>query len=206
MSEHVTRWLGAYLDGELGGLRLRQVEDHLTRCATCRAELAELRSLAALLQESLAPAALTAPDRFMAQVGLGLRPRPAQPTWRRALGMGWRLAPLGLLGAWAFGQAVLIVSRFALAALRLGFGSDVLAAWLPAPPDVLYPQASWLTLALGLPDASLNDVARVLASVLRDGGPLGWLALLNLALLVLIGLMYWSWLASWWARRQHQPH
>ena len=197
MSEHATRWLGAYVDGELGPGRLRQVEDHVTRCATCRAELEELRSLAALLQESLAPAALTAPDRFMAQVGLGLRPRPAQPTWRRALGMGWRLAPLGLLGAWAFGQTALIVSRLALAVLRLGFGSDVVAEWMPA---------SWLTLALGLSDPGLNDVARVLGGVLRDGGPLGWFATLNLALLVLIGLMYLSWLASWWARRQRQPH
>jgi hypothetical protein len=33
--------------------------------------------------------------------------------------------------------------------------------------------------------------------------PLGWGITLNLVSLVVIGLLYWSWLASWWARRQH---
>jgi hypothetical protein len=27
---------------------------------------------------------------------------------------------------------------------------------------------------------------------------------LNLVSLVVIGLLYWSWLASWWARLQHR--
>ena len=52
MSEHVTEWLNAYLDGELHGARLRQVENHLAECAECRAELDECAELSALLQRN----------------------------------------------------------------------------------------------------------------------------------------------------------
>ena len=103
---------------------MRQVEAHLARCATCRAELEELRALAALLQESPAAESLTPPERFVAQVGLRLPRRPERPAWQRALETGWQLAPLGLLGAWAFVQAVFVVSSVVLGALRMGLGGD----------------------------------------------------------------------------------
>jgi hypothetical protein len=47
---HVLEWLEAYLDGELKGGRLHQVEAHLQVCEDCRAELLALRQLSALLQ------------------------------------------------------------------------------------------------------------------------------------------------------------
>ena len=50
MIEHVNEWLGAYLDGELRGLRLRQVESHLAECSVCHSELESLRNLSALLR------------------------------------------------------------------------------------------------------------------------------------------------------------
>jgi hypothetical protein len=199
MTEHVTAWLGAYHDGELRGRRLRQVEAHLAHCATCRADLESLRALAALLQESPAAETLTPPERFVAQVGLQLPRRPEQPAWQRALETGWRLVPLGLLGAYAFVQAVFVVAGVVLAALRMGLGGDVAAGLLPASQ-----QGLWLTGISSLSGAGLNDVGRMVRQLLRSGGPLGWGVTLNLALLVVIGLLYWSWLASWWARRQHR--
>jgi len=51
MSNHVTEWLNAYLDGELKGKQHHQVEEHLVECDTCQAELESLQSLSALLQE-----------------------------------------------------------------------------------------------------------------------------------------------------------
>ena len=85
MNQHVTPWLGAYHDGELKGLRLRQVEAHLAQCAACRVDLEKLQALGALLQESPAATGLMPPDRFVAQVGLRLPRRPTQPAWQRAL-------------------------------------------------------------------------------------------------------------------------
>jgi hypothetical protein len=197
--EHVTTWLGAYHDGELRGLRLSKVEAHLSHCETCRAELEGLRALTALLQESPAPAGLTQPDRFVAQVGLRLPRRPAQPTWKRVLEIGWRLAPVGLLGAWVFVHAALLVSSIVLGALELGIGSDVAAWLLPASR-----QGSWLSTALNLSSLNLEDLGQMTSQLWGNGGPLGWGLMLNLASVVMIGLLYWSWLASWWVRRQRK--
>jgi predicted anti-sigma-YlaC factor YlaD len=199
MTEHVTTWLGAHHDGELQGRRLRQVEAHLVHCATCRSELESLQALGTLLQESPAAQGLTPPERFVAQVGLRLPRRPERPAWQRALEIGWQLTPLGLLGAWAFVQAVLVVAGAGLVALRMGLGGDVLAGLLPASQQGLS-----LSEISNLSGASLGDVGRIMLGVLGNGGPLGWGVTLNLVSLAVIGLLYWSWLASWWARRQHR--
>jgi anti-sigma factor RsiW len=198
MNQHVASWLGAYHDGELAGLRLRQVEAHLAQCETCRTELERIRALAALLQESPAATGLVPPDRFVAQVGLRLPRRPTQPAWQRALETGWRLVPLGLFGAWAFVQAVFAVAGVVMLALRLGVGGEALAGLLPPV------KASWLAQVAQLSGASLSDVGRVILRMLGSGGPLGWGVTLNTMSLVVIGLLYWSWLASWWARHQHR--
>jgi len=199
MTEHVTAWLGAYHDGELQGRRLRQVETHLAHCATCRADLERLRALAALLLESPAAENLTPPERFVAQVGLRLPRRPARPAWQRGLEIGWQLVPLGLLGAWAFVQAVFVVAGAVLVALRMSLEGDVVAGLLPASQQGLS-----LSETFSLSGASLGDVGRIMLRLLGNRGPLGWGVTLNLVLLVLIGLLYWSWMASWWALRQHR--
>ena len=209
MTKHVTAWLGAYHDGELRGRQLRQVEAHLAHCVTCRADLERLQALAALLQESPAAESLTPPERFVAQVGLRLPHRPERPAWQRALEIGWQLAPLGLLGAWTFVQAVFAMAGVVLVALRMGLGGDV-AAWLLRPELVEGLAGSgkrgpyWLTEIFSLSGAGLNDVLQVMLRLLSGGGPLGWGVTLNLLSLAVIGLLYWSWLASWWARRQHR--
>ena len=199
MTKHVTTWLGAYHDGELRGLRLRQVEAHLAHCATCRADLERLQALAALLQESPVAENLTPPERFVAQVGLRLPRRPERSAWQRMLEIGWQLAPLGLLGAWVFVQAVFTMAGAVLVALQMGLGGELVAGLLPASQQGLS-----LSEIFSLSGASLGDVGRIVLQLLSSGGPLGWGVTLNLVSLVVIGLLYWSWLASWWARRQHR--
>jgi len=199
MTEHVTAWLGAYHDGELHGRRLHQVETHLAQCAACRAELESLRALTRLLQASPAAVGIAPPERFVAQVGLRMPRRPAQSPWRKGLEIGWRLAPPGLLGAWAFIEAAFTVASIVLLALRLGAGGDLIAGLLPAGS-----QAFRLADMLSLSDASLREVGRVALEVWEGGGPLGWGFTLNLVSSAVIGLLYCSWLATWWARRQHQ--
>jgi hypothetical protein len=199
MTQHVTAWLGAYHDGELRGLRLRQVETHLAHCATCHAELERLRALTTLLQESPAAKGLAPPERFVAQVGLRLPHRPERPAWRRTLDIGWQLVPLGLLGAWAFVQAVFVVAWVVLVALQMSLGGDMAAWLLPASH-----QEPWLTGVLSLSGANLGDVGQMMLELWRDVEPLGWGVTLNLVSLVVIGLLYWSWLASWWARHNRR--
>jgi hypothetical protein len=199
MTQHVTAWLGAYHDGELKGRQLRQVEAHLARCATCRAELESLRALTALLRESPAAEGLMPPERFMAQVGLQLPRRSEKTTVQRTLEFGWRLVPVGLLGAWAFVHTVFIVTGAVLFALRMGLDGDVAAWLLPAVQ-----RGPWLTEIFNPSGATLNDVGRVTLQLLSHGGLLSWSVTLNLVLLAVFGLLYWSWLASWWARRRRR--
>ncbi len=199
MTEHMTTWLEAYHDGELRGRRMRQVEAHLADCATCRAELEKLQALAALLQESPAPRNLMPSERFVAQVGLRLPRPPGRPAWQRTLEIGWRLSPLALFGAWAFGQAVFVVAGLALGVLQMGPKGNVVAGLLPTSQ-----QGAPLAELFNLSGAALNDASRIMLWLLSNGGPLGWGVTLSLLLQVVIGLLYWSWLAGWWAYRQRR--
>ena len=199
MNQHVMGWLGAYHDGELEESRRRQVEAHLQSCEGCRTELNRLRALARLLQASPRPGELTPPERFVSQVRLQLRPRPAQPAWRSVLEIGWRLAPLGLFGAWGFAQAVFFVSAAVLVALGAGLDGNLAMQWLPSAQDL------WAVQLLTLPISGLE--AGTIGAVLQflgDGWLSAWSFALKTGLLVVTGLLYWSWLASWWVRQQHQ--
>jgi len=191
MNEHVSAWLEAYHDGELQGRRWQQVKSHLAECAACRAELDTLRTLSAWLQSGPAAENLTPPERFVAQVGLRLPRHQDQPVWWQAAHIGWRLAPVGLFGVWAILQAVFIVAQVVLLALRWG-GEPALQ------------NAAWLN-HLG---AGLNDLAPVGLADLDGVFPLGALAgsVLYLGLMALIGVLYWSWLASWWVRQHPRPN
>jgi anti-sigma factor RsiW len=133
MNEHVMDWLAAYHDGELHGTRLRQVERHLEGCPDCRAELEAMKALSALLQEHPAMPKRTAPERFVAQVKLRAQPpfgAAAQPPFGTTA--GWLVIPLGLLGLWAFVQAILLVSQLVLIMLPLFDGLwGTPSAWFP---------------------------------------------------------------------------
>lgn len=191
MNQHVTSWLEAYHDGELHGMRLRQVEAHLAECAACRTELEQLQALSALLQESPAAARRTSPDRFVAQVKLRLARRPEQTVGKRALETGWRLIPVGLLGTWAFAQTVFVIVGIVFIASNMS--GDTAASLLPVPGG------SWLLEAFRWTGMHLDRVERM---VLQWLSTLGGLALLNLTLLIVFALLYWSWLASWWVRQR----
>ncbi len=200
MNQHVMGWLEAYHDGEVEEPRRRQIEAHLQSCASCRAELSRLQALAHLLQAAPLPKGLTPPERFVAQVKLQLKPRPAQPAWQSALETGWRLVPVGLLGTWGFAQAVFLVSAAVLVALGAGLDGKVVMQWLPSAHDL------WAAQVLMLPLSGLETgIIETGLEFLGDGWLLlTWGFLLETGLLVVIGLLYWSWLASWWVRQQHQ--
>jgi anti-sigma factor RsiW len=194
MNGHVTHWLAAYHDGELRGRRLRQVEDHLAECAACRVELDELQCLSTLLHESPAAEGLLSPERFVAQVGLRLPRRPTQPAWQRTLEAGWRLAPAGLIGTWAFVQAVFIVTGIVLIGLQV-CGIDVMGLQQAASHQ------TWLTAGLSFLGAGLSPTT---LTVLNTLNVLIWGLALYLTATIAVVLLYWSWLASLWARRRHQ--
>ena len=188
MNEHVSAWLEAFHDGELAGRRMHQVISHLAQCAACRAELDRLQALSTLLQASPAASHLTPPERFVARVGLRLPRHQAYPLWDRAASIGWRLTPVGLFGAYAIFQAVFIMTGIVMLALRLG-------------GEPARQSAAWFN-SLG---NSLNDLAPIGLPALDSVLSTNWSSVLYLGLMAVIGLLYWSWLATWWVRQHHRP-
>jgi len=119
MSKHVTEWLNAYLDGELQGSQLHQVEAHLGECESCMTELEALEKLSGLLQEVPAPE-FTSPERFAAQVSLRL-PHEQKTIYRKTLlEVGWWMIPVGLLAVWVFMSTSFLMSDILSTASNFG--------------------------------------------------------------------------------------
>lgn len=205
MNGHVTNLLPAYYDGQLNGKRLRQVEEHLQTCLTCQAELQELNALSALLHAPPVADDLLPPDVFVAQVGMRLPRKQQRPEMQRRLLAGWQAIPFGLLGIWAFVQAVFVVSSVIMLTLNVVPGGDQIVAMLPSP-EAAPAQGDSSLLLLGrlgfgfFGDPGAIKLGRFGMQIFGDISPIGWSILLNVVITGLIGLMYWSWLASWWIR------
>jgi hypothetical protein len=197
--EHVSPWLGAYIDNELADHRRVEVETHLAHCQDCRAQLEELRALTSLLHADPLPAAALSETDFTAQVLANL-PRRAEPqSWGlRILHLTWKFAPLGLFGAWAFFQAVVWVSGVLLVALEfIPAGQQAFEAFLP------FASGSGFTpslLELDLLNALLQQAPLELPVI----DLLSPLVLLNLLLMLVLGVLFLSWLASWWIYQRSQ--
>ena len=138
MSNHVTEWLNAYFDGELKGTRLRQVEEHLAKCETCRAELESLQGLSAMLQE-IPAAELPSAERFATQVNLLLPQKRTAAPRRQLLEVGWWMIPVGLLMAWIFVSTAILISDVFSAADSFGLLDDTTSALVAGSSD----QAVW---------------------------------------------------------------
>jgi predicted anti-sigma-YlaC factor YlaD len=199
MSEHIQEWLNAYLDGELSGARLRQVESHLADCGICRAELDELQQLSALLHDTAPAGDFLSTERFVANLTLNLPRQPERTSNRRALEIGWWLIPVSVLGIWVFVQVTLALSAVFQAASTVGLFGETFA-WIGSAQ----PQMNWFATLTGLFGDQLGLTSRFALSALNEAevslrnwvGPYLWQALL--------GVIYLGWLASWWFRQPGQ--
>ncbi len=205
MSEHVTEWLGIYLDGELDGRRRHQVEEHLEKCAACRAELAELRSLSNVLQETSPAESAMRADRFAANLVLQLHARETAGSLPRhapapqpspSLGAAWWLVPALLLAAWVSFQVFLNTSTLALLAGRAGLFGNV-ASWLPGGVG----ETAWYSASLSLFGSQLNSSGRDLLDGLNVVSLLSSSFIIQFAWQAGVALLDLGWLAFWLRRR-----
>ena len=194
MSNHVIEWLSAYLDGELKGRQLHQVEEHLAECEACQTELDSLQGLSSLLQEVHAPT-LVSHERFVSQVNLRLLERRVKETKDNSLGFGWWFIPVGLLMAWVFIATTTIVSDMVTVANNFGLLDQTTASFVSSPNN-----ANEWTATLGqagvLNGESLQWAERS-ESYTRDVLPqFVWQGA--------IAFLYLAWIAISWARHTRQ--
>lgn len=184
MSDHVVAWLGRDLDDELHGMHLRKVEAHLEECADCRRELAQLISLSSLLQEYPAFVPTTSPARFRAQVALKLPARDKSLNWGALLRWCWLAIPPLLLLAIAFAQGFFLLVQGSLFLYKLGLNSDLVVRLAPELSALL---------------SFVNDRWSDLDNLLYTSGSL---FLFQATLLLIVGVLACSWVASWWVSQQ----
>jgi hypothetical protein len=194
MIEHVTEWLGAYLDNELHGLRLRQVETHLGVCAACRSELESLRKLSGLLQQPL-PQGLASTEKFASNLALRLPRRPVQDFSRKVLQVGWWLIPFAVLSVWICLQIAARLSFLISAAGDAGLLANLSPWFQPATQ-----QTEWFTTTMNIFGNQLVGNKLITLETLN------WVDLFiqdttfQLSWQIALGVIYLGWIFSVWIR------
>jgi anti-sigma factor RsiW len=194
MSNHVTEWLNAYLDGELHGNRLQHVQEHLAECAACQAEFDSLQNLSGLLQD--VPAAeLTSPERFATQVNLLLPQKRTTPPETRLFEIGWWLIPVGLLAVWVFISTATMLGDAMSVAKNFGILDQTTASFVSAPAETA--DVTSTLGQFGMLHGNSLQWAETTENFTRGLFP-------QIVLQVAVALLYLTWLAVWWTRHTRQ--
>ncbi len=197
MHEDMRSLLNSYMDGELHGTRLQEIQRHLATCESCRNELMELRLVSDLLQADPSPEFMPA-ERFVTNLTLRLprgtlRDLPQKPVFQ-----AWWLVPAGLLGAWFFVQTVFALTDAVTAANLTGILGQA-AGWLGGGH-----QTAWFTAVTSL-FGSQTDGMQSTLSLLNEVSLFGANLLKGFLWQALIVLVYWIWLLVLWLNHRPQP-
>ncbi len=162
--------LARYHDHELSAEAARDVELHLAGCAGCRAELAELRALSAVLNLGAEPVSSSSAEAFWQTVQPRLGPQRTEAPWRSWLPGLLLLALQAVLGV----VGLLLALASAVTALTgYSFLPGISLPFVPLPGLALP--------VVPLPGAAVNG-------------------LLSTAVFASAGVLYLVWLAAWWSR------
>jgi hypothetical protein len=208
MTDPVYNWLGAYIDGELHGERLQQVEAHLADCAECQVELRHLQILSAALKDAALPEEFSTPEHFTARVMLTL-PRQKLPAFSQReisqnnlaamkLTSWFWLAPAAILIVWVFVQAVLLSGWVVSGANGMGLLGNLSSYLAPNP------LGGWFSSGISLLDGKLSESSKDLLQVLQQGEQLGWQVFLSFIIQATLVLLFWSSMAGWWIIHQQE--
>jgi anti-sigma factor RsiW len=183
MSNHVTEWLNAYLDGELQGNRLQHVQDHLAECTACQAEFDSLQSLSGLLQEVPMPD-FPSPERFATQVNLLLPQKRIATPRQQLFEFGWWLIPVGLLAVWVFISTAALLGEAVSTAKNFGILDRTTASFIASPSDTV--EVTSTLGQFGMLQGNSLHWAETAESFTRDLFP-------QIVLQVAVALLYITW-------------
>jgi predicted anti-sigma-YlaC factor YlaD len=196
MCEEFRPLLNAYLDNELQGARLQQLENHLVTCEACRAELEQLRQVSNLLHTVPTPQTMPV-DHFVANLTLKLPRRPV--TSRRSVGVTWIwwLAPAGLLFLWFFVQTVFTISGTLTIASRAVLPGNA-TTWLPVVTD----HTLWFSALTDILGNQPGGITEAAFSFLDQVNVIGASLAGQFLIEAVIAVLYWTWLIIWWQNRR----
>ncbi len=193
MHEKLRNQLNAYLDGELHGVHLQEMQAHLESCEQCREELERLEGLSDLLKTAPTPE-FKPLDQFISQMKLQLPRRERVDLPRRSVSPAWWLVPAGLIGAWFFIHTVFTLTNLVSAAETTGLLGQA-ANWLGSSGDAL-----WFTATTSLLGRQVLTVQPTL-SLLNTLNVFGFSIINGFFWQAVIVLLYWVWLAACWLGR-----
>jgi hypothetical protein len=193
-SEHVSDWLGAYMDGEVRASERQCIEAHLILCAECRAELEALTQLSRRLQESPLPEPATPAGRFAAQVALRLPPRMA----KRPSQIGWGLVLLGVVFTLGTHQIMTGLGTLLSLGSQSGLLKDLSNTLIISPPNSI-----WLSILTFFLQGGAERNHMLLQVLYQWDSWLGPLAN-SLAWQGRIAILYWAGLLLWWIHRTRE--
>jgi anti-sigma factor RsiW len=199
MHEDMRPLLNVYLDGELQGLRLRQLESHLATCADCRNELNDLRRVSELLKAAPLPETLPV-ERFVANLTLTLPRRRLEDRPSKPGSLLWWLVPVGLLGGWFFLRTTFAILDAAALANASGLFGQA-SAWFHSSGQ----QAAWVTVIRLIAGGEMSAGGQSLLNLLNTANNIGGELFSGFLWQAAIALVYMGWLAAWWIRRRPQP-
>ena len=197
MHEVLYPLLNAYLDGELHGTRLQQMETHLASCEICQVELKELRRVSQLLQATPLPEVRRV-DRFVANLALNLPQQPISDPGKKQGFLLWWLIPMGLVFDWFFVRAVILLGDIISLSGTGGLLGGVNALFNRSDLQPL-----WMTLLNVISGGQAANGQTVSLLNTLNGFASGFLS--GFLWQAGIGLVYLGWLAVWWFRRRPQP-
>ncbi len=198
MHEDMRPLLNAYLDGELSGIRLLQMQTHLAGCATCRNELKELRRVSELLHAAPLPEARPV-ERFIANLTLNLPRRTVRELPPKPGSLWWWLVPAGVLAAWFFVRTTFAIVDVVTVAGSTGLLGQA-SAWLNGAGQ----QSLWFSLVTWMSggQAAAGESTFSLLNTLNNFGSDLFSGFLWQAAIV---MAYWTWLGAWWLKRRPRP-
>jgi hypothetical protein len=195
MHDQMRSLLNAYLDGELHGPLLADMQNHLTTCKSCREELEQLRRVSDLVRKAPHPEFSPA-DLFTSRLALNLPRRPLRERSPKMVLQAKWLIPVGLLAAWFFVRTVFLLTDIITTANLTGWLGQA-TSWLGGGEKSL-----WFSTATSLfgrqlaemPSISWLNSTSIFASSLISG------FLVQLTII----LLYFSWLVSLWLNKGQQ--
>lgn len=194
MHEDMRALLNPYLDNELHGARLRELELHLASCEACQDELGKLRHVSERLQAVPVPEFMPV-ERFVLNLNMRLPRRTLHATPSKPGSLAWWLVPAGLLGAWFFTQTLFTLTNVVTAAQTTGMFGQV-ANWLAGGQQTI-----WFAATTSLFGGQVAGVHSTL-SALNGLNIFGVKLIEGFLWQALLVLLYWCWLFVWWLRRR----